>query len=228
MKKKYKILILAIGVALSIYIIYFIVDGVNSFMNTKFVEQPQDYNGFFDTENSRLTYKYTLKEGTLDPVSVYTYKRSKDDPKFGIIIFKKELKVSDIIESITFYDRRKTKSINRTYTNFLGLNELNYSYEHKEPISQLDVFIEGFKDSFVKEKTNKSIYVSFPIEKTFALTYNDSRRAIVQCRKIRSQEKEYNELAVIVKEGYAYFIYLKPFRKNTKEKLILKSLIKWD
>ena len=221
--KKNKIIFLAIGLIFVLYLTNLFVGVIGSFFKSDFVEEPSDYKEILDDDDLNLTYEYTLTKDSIYPVSVYTY-----DKKYGIIVFKRRLKVKDIINNITLHDKMQSKNTNRVYTNFLSLEQLNYSYENIDSVSKLSISINGYKEDYIKDKTSKKMYLSFPLSNTFGMTYNGSGRADLQAHRVNYKNLEYNELFLFEKKGYVYFVYLKPFSEYPQERFILKSLIKWN
>lgn len=194
----------------------------NSFSKKEFVEEPNDYKDILNRDNSDLVYEYTLSIDSLFPVSVYTYDKSK----FALILFKKKIGAIKNLETSTFFfNEPSKKSTNKVYTNFLSLNELNYSFDSKLDVSRINLLIEGFKDDYIKDKTEDKVYLSFPLNKTFGLSYNNNKSVDLQCSLNKSNSKEFNELMILKRNEFIYFVYLKPFSENNSEGLILRSLI---
>lgn len=217
---RYKIIFFTVALIVAIGLIYSLITITDSFSKTKFIDEPPYYNELFK-KNENLLYEYTMTEDSIFPVSVYLYDKSN----YGVIVFRRKLEKENILKSITFSKERKQMTPFKVYTSFLHLDELDYSFSDQKPVNKINFFIQGFNDSYIKEKTDERFYLSFPVNRTFAMAYNDSKYVDFLAVKKQPQKVEYNELMILVKKGYVYFIYLKPFRENKEERLILENLV---
>jgi hypothetical protein len=224
MNRTVKLIIMAIGVIFLLRMILQFIDLGNSFSKNKIIKIPTDYKEILK-DSTNLSYVFTLAKDTVFPVSVYTY---KSDSKYGIIIFKRKISNDEILENLSFSDKKSKLGSEKVYTNFLKLESLNYSYDNKDLVDKISFRIEGFKKSYIKEQSSNRLFLSFPLNNTFSMTFNNSNAPDIQCVKnyFLNDQNEYNEIVLLRKENYLYFVYLKPFNKNNTERLILKNVLK--
>ncbi|MEE4000265.1 hypothetical protein V1T75_07940 [Tenacibaculum sp. FZY0031] len=219
---KIKLALILVAVGVFSYYIISMFSGVKSSFSKRFVSEPKDYKEILKNENSNLLYKYTLSKDSIFPVSIYTYDKSK----YAIILFKRKAEgLMSLEESSFFYDKVSKKSSNKVYTNFLSLDELNFSYEDNDNIAKLNFFIENFSNGYIKEKTKNRLYLSFPLKNTFGMSFNSSDKIDLQCNPNVPNFEELNELMIVKKEDFLYFIYIKPFYKDSNKRLILKEIV---
>ncbi|WGH74353.1 hypothetical protein P8625_09530 [Tenacibaculum tangerinum] len=219
---KTKILLIFVITGIFSYYIISMFSGVRKSFSKKFVNEPIDYREVLKKDYPNLSYKYTLSMDSNFPISVYTYDKSK----YALILFKRKAEgIKSLTESSFFYDKESKKDLVKFYTNFLSLNELNYLYGEKNNVHKLNIYIEGFKSEYIKNKTEERLYLSFPLENTFGMSYNDSSTMHLQCNPSTPNVKEFNELMIIKNNNFIYFVYLKPFSESMNENMILKKLV---
>ncbi|WP_420553221.1 hypothetical protein [Tenacibaculum aiptasiae] len=223
---KTKILLIVAILSFFIYYLISLSSAIgDSFSKKEFVSEPNDYKDILKRDNSDLAYKYTLSVDSISSVSVYTYDKFKS--KFVLIVFKKRInKITSLQSSTLFLNERSNKSSRKVYTNFFSLSGLSYSFGSHLNINKINLYIKGFKDDYIKDKTVDKVYLSFPLNKTFGLSYNNNNSIDLQCDLNDSNIEEFNELMILKRNEFVYFIYLKPFSENNNESLILKDLIK--
>ncbi len=221
MKKYIKILILLFG----FFFLYRIGEGVTkmskSISEVNVLKPQLEYEQFFKFPNL-LFHSLTKSSGESYPVSVYTY--GKLD--FGLMILKKKMDSLNLLDDLYFIDERKSNETNKVYTGFL-FNELSYYFEKKETsVNKIKIYIEGFKEDYIKKRTSDLVYISFHLNKTAAILYNESDNVDFQLEKVPFRSKQNNELMILKKNGFVYFFYFRSFREPT-DKLMLKDLIKF-
>ncbi|TCP27967.1 hypothetical protein EV195_101126 [Tenacibaculum skagerrakense] len=223
MKRVVKLIIIAIGIIFLLRLTVQFIDLGSSFSKNRLIEMPLDYKEILK-DSTNLSYIFTLAKDTVFPVSVYTY---KSDLKYGMIIFKRKISNDKVLENLSFLDKKSKLSSEKVYTNFLTLESLNYSYDNKDLVDKISFKIEGFKKSYIKEQTSDKLYLSFPLKDTFSMTFNNSEAPDIQCVKnsFSNNQNEFNEIVMFRRENYLYFIYLKPFKQNNIEELILDKII---
>lgn len=185
------------------------------------VLSPQiEYEQFF-LKTSLLSYYSTKVIGKSYPVSIYTY----DNSNYGLMIFKKNIYSLNLLKDISFIDEKKNNEGNKVYAGFL-FEELSYFFEENEfLINKLIFSIENFKYSFIKEHTSKMIYLSFPLNNTMAISFNDSEDVNFHLEKETYFNSQKNELMVIKKGEFVYFFYLKAFKDVESNDLLLGKIV---
>lgn len=211
-------ILLSVAVLSLLSLVYLFINSVSSISPRKSIDQPIDYKQIINENNPDLVYKRSFTIKSSYPISFYTYEKAN----YGLIVFKKKAN-NEILDNISFIKRKKNRDHYKLYSIFM-LEKLNIFFNKEEELSKMIFYIDKFKNEYIKEKKETSMYLSFPLNSTFAISFNN--KAIdFQSSRIDGSNLEFNEMKVIVKEGFAYFIYLKPLEKNMGEKFILKELV---
>lgn len=219
MKSKTIKIVVAVVIVLLLFV-YLRTKSSNYISKLGYIKEPNYYKVFFDQSNTKLKYRHTLVKDESNPISAYTY----DDLNYGIVIFRKQTTSKDILKQVFYSSERKIKDSNKVYTGVI-FDEFNYSFDSRDAINSIELFVEGFDNSFIKERSQDMIYLSFPINKTFAIGLNKTGIIDIQANKIPFEDKEYNELMMVKKNDFIYFIYLKPFKEGLVKSTILEEVI---
>ncbi|AUC16619.1 hypothetical protein BTO06_16340 [Tenacibaculum sp. SZ-18] len=199
--------------------VFFLVSAGLSYSPEKRIEEPLDYKEIIIQTNSKLKYSHTKTKGNSLPISLYIY-----DDKYNLVIFKKKTEIFDLSKGIKFFDEKKDIDYDRFYSVFMS-EKFNYILNNEEIIKGIDVFIDGFDSKSIIKKNKDEIYLSFLMKSTLSISFNGENIDLYS-EVLDSKFKEFNELMIFYKEGYTYFVYLKPFKKVEKKKIILNNLIK--
>ncbi|MFI2742497.1 hypothetical protein ACG2LH_07135 [Zhouia sp. PK063] len=185
----------------------------------KFVPQPNDVKEILHlNEHPQLIYQKTQTLDTINFVSNYLY----DNGKYELIVFKKEIKLnSHILDHINFINKHSSVE-NQLYLIF---ESSGIEYRPKNYyINSISLLIENFKNYYVSRIDKDLLYVKFPINKTFGIKFNNEIDLVAN--KNTDLSSEYNELMILHRDKFLYFLYLKPLGKGVENKEgILKKII---
>lgn len=216
---KFKNLIIIIAVIYLGYRVIFLINSGLSYSPARKISEPSDYSELLIKTNSKLKYLYTkTKENSL-PISLYTY----DNSKYAIAIFKKKTKLSDLPNNINFIKQIKTTDANKFYSVFMS-ERFKFLFGKKEIVNHLDVFIDNFSQENIIKKSKNEIHLSFSIKNSFAISL-DKKNINIQSEALNTNEEENNELILLLKNDFIYFIYSKPLKKTKDNSFNLKEII---
>ena len=105
------------------------------------------------------------------------------------------------------------------------MDEFQYSYENATALDRIIIFIENFKEDYTINRSSDNLYLSYPLEDSFAMTFNDSNSTEILHSRIDFNQIKYDELMILVKDNFAYFLYLKPFSSSFNQTLVLDEIV---
>ncbi|GGI58490.1 hypothetical protein [Winogradskyella haliclonae] len=183
-------------------------------------EVPEDHKSLF-VDSLEIKHYSSISDKELNTISSHLYENNS----FGIIVFKRAFIQNDIISKISIINERKNEDKGRVYTGSIFTDGFGYSFEDRGDLNNINIYIENFDKSFLIEQTDEKLYLSFILNKNLSIEYNNSGEIDLNTKKQLFNSNGYNELMILKRNNYLYFIYLRPFKEGLKGHLLLDKLV---
>jgi len=203
-----------------IALVYLIVIYLLGSSNVETVSEPNYHKALFKSEKE-LQHIESEKTDISTIVSIYNY----NNFDYGILLFRKKTAIKFIDSLVVLKNETTVEPSNQFYKGSIFKNKLRYKFNDNKEVNKVTVYLNDYNNNKnIVKKTPTSLYMSFSLNSLVGLNINNEDKLTFYA-KGNSNKEEFNELMIKIKDGYVYFIYVKPIsRYSPMEKLLPKIL----
>lgn len=165
-----------------------------------------------------------MMSNLLQVMTLISTKKKRDN--YGLSILRLPTKSKAVLSEASFLSYEKTIKPNKNHTYVLG--SFYYSRSDVENVNDLKFYIQKHNSSNIKIQNDSVLYLTFVLDKKMAIDFNSSKEIDIWSGMRTGSQIQFNELMILNKDGYLYFIYLRHYNKVTVQQNLLEKIISFQ